>query len=287
MGAQVVAWTEYVAPSPRKAPPMELDIAVHLDYGVEAPVDLLLQIEAAELSDQAIVSRQMDYGAAREESRIAAESGIGERVWLHVERDFVCDYRARVAVARMTPDLGALEQVAPRHLSGEAVRYLMPSRYCPSDVFQAYVAAEFSETSGGARVVALRDWIERKIAYVPGASDASTTALETFVQRQGVCRDFAHVMVAMARASTIPARFASVYAPDVDPQDFHAVAEVYLAGEWHLVDPTGMAGADTIARVGVGADAADVSFMTSFGWMTLREQSVKVSRVYDSHSDQR
>ena len=155
----------------------------------------------------------------------------------------------------------------------------MPSRYCPSDQFQAYVAAEFGGTSGGERVMAIRDWIERKFAYVPGVSDASTTALGTFVQRRGVCRDFAHVMVAMARASTIPARFASVYAPDVKPQDFHAVAEVYLEDGWHLVDPTGMAGIDTIARVGVGADAADVAFMTSFGWMNLRSQSVRVLRA--------
>jgi transglutaminase-like putative cysteine protease len=258
---------------------MELDIAVHLDYAVNAPVDLLLQIEAASLDDQQIVSREIDYGWAREESRIAAESGIGERTWLHVDRDFICNYNARVAVTRSTPDLAGLPQVMPRHLSGEAVRYLMPSRYCPSDVFQAFVATEFGATEGGARVMALRDWIEQRFAYVPGASDGSTTALETFVQRQGVCRDFAHVLVAMARASTIPARFASVYAPDVNPQDFHAVAEVYLDGEWHLVDPTGMAGADTIAVVGVGADAADVSFMTSFGPMMLRQQSVSVSRV--------
>jgi transglutaminase-like putative cysteine protease len=92
-------------------------------------------------------------------------------------------------------------------------------------------------------------------------------------------RDFAHVLITMARASTIPARFVSVYAPDVDPPDFHAVAEVYLDEAWHLVDPTGMAGPDTIARIGVGADAADVAFMSSFGMMTLREQTVSVIRV--------
>jgi len=80
----------------------------------------------------------------------------------------------------------------------------------------------------------------------------------------------------MARASTIPARFVSVYAPGVNPPDFHAVAEVYLDDAWHLVDPTGMADPASIARIGVGADAADVAFMSSFGTMMLRQQSVSV-----------
>ena len=126
-------------------------------------------------------------------------------------------------------------------------------------------------------VTAMRDWIADRLSYVPGASNAQTTALDTYVQRQGVCRDFAHVMIAMTRAAAIPARFASVYAPGVTPQDFHAVAEVYLAGTWHLVDPTGMATADTMARIGVGQDAAEVAFLSSYGRIDLRAQSVSVT----------
>jgi transglutaminase-like putative cysteine protease len=152
----------------------------------------------------------------------------------------------------------------------------MPSRYCPSDEFQTFVAAEFGHLEGGARIAAMRDWIERAFSYVPGVSNAQTTALDSFVQRQGICRDYAHVLVTLARASTIPARFASVYAPDVTPQDFHAVAEVYLDGTWHLVDATGMAPADTIARIGVGADAADVAFLSAFGQAGFVAQTVSV-----------
>lgn len=258
---------------------MELDIAVQLDYAVNAPVDLLLQIEAAELADQRIVESSLDTGWASEGWSVAAESDVGRRLWLRLDYDFQCLYNARVAIDRVTPDVAGLSQVMPRNLPGEVVRYLMPSRYCPSDTFQTFVNAEFGATSGGARIMALRDWIENCFAYVPGASGPQTTALETFVQRQGVCRDFAHVLITMARASTIPARFVSVYAPDVNPPDFHAVVEVYLDDAWHLVDPTGMADPQTIARIGVGVDAADVAFMASFGMMTLRQQSVSVSRV--------
>ena len=258
---------------------MDIDIAVRLDYAPSGPVDLLLQIEAAALPDQRVASASIETGAAGQGWRIPGESGIGERLWLHVEQDFLCTYQARVAVDRAAEDLSALPQDAPRTLPAEAVRYLMPSRYCPSDRFQSFVAAEFGGTAGGARVTALREWIETRFAYVSGASGPQTTALDTFVQRQGVCRDFAHVLVSLTRASGIPARFASVYAPDVNPPDFHAVAEVYLGGAWHPVDPTGMADPLTIARIGVGADAADVAFMTSFGAMTLREQTVSVTRA--------
>ncbi len=85
------------------------------------------------------------------------------------------------------------------------------------------------------------------------------------------------MLIALARAAAIPARFVSAYAPNVKPQDFHAVAEVYLDGAWHLVDPTGMARADEVVRIGVGLDAAEVSFLSSFGPMTLFSQTVGVT----------
>ena len=86
-------------------------------------------------------------------------------------------------------------------------------------------------------------------------------------------------MIALARAAAIPARFVSVYAPFVTPQDFHAVAEVFLDGTWHLVDATGMAAANQIVRIGVGLDAAEVPFLSSFGPAMLLSQSVDVRVV--------
>jgi transglutaminase-like putative cysteine protease len=158
-------------------------------------------------------------------------------------------------------------------------RIWLPSRYCPSDKFEALVEAEFGNLDGGPRIAAIRDWIAGNFTYCAGASHAGTDAIDSYVTRQGVCRDYAHVLVAFARASTIPARFVSVYAPDVKPQDFHAVAEVFLDGAWHLVDPTGMAEAADMVKIGVGRDAADVSFLTSYGRATLITQTVDVTRL--------
>ncbi len=102
--------------------------------------------------------------------------------------------------------------------------------------------------------------------------------METFVERRGICRDYAHLMITLARASGMPARIVSVYAPDVEPPDFHAVAEVFVGGEWRLVDATGMAQPDTMVRIGVGRDAADVAFLIVYGQNELKEQKVAVCR---------
>lgn len=256
---------------------MEIEVNVHLKYQLTGPTDLLLQIEVADLADQKVQSSNLDTSEVEHFARVTADEGLGERIWLRTDGEFRCDYTSRVILDRPVLDISALGAVPPHLLPGDTVRYLMPSRYCPSDEFQSFVAAEFGHLEGGARIAAMRDWITDAFSYVPGSSNAQTTALDSFVQRQGVCRDYAHVMITLARASTIPARFASVYAPGVTPPDFHAVAEIYLDGTWHLVDPTGMSPADTIARIGVGPDAAGVAFLSAFGQVNLISQTVSVT----------
>jgi transglutaminase-like putative cysteine protease len=135
-------------------------------------------------------------------------------------------------------------------------------------------------------VVAIREWVARHLSYLPGCSDSNTTALDSFVERRGICRDYAHLVVTLVRASAIPARYVSAYAPGVEPPDFHAVAEVFLAdptvvggGAWHLVDATGMAEPGDTVKIGVGRDAADVSFMTVFGEAVFEDKQVTVSKT--------
>jgi transglutaminase-like putative cysteine protease len=193
-------------------------------------------------------------------------------------------YEASVAVDRDLPALENLHQLSPHRLPGDAVKFLLSSRYCFSNQFLAFVEEEFGGTEGGARIAAIRDWLNTHIAYSPGVSGPQTTAVDTFHARAGVCRDFAHMLVTLARASSIPARYVSCYAPGVTPQDFHAVAQVYLAnpqgtgGDWHLVDATGMADLEHAAIIGVGRDAADVAFVTSFAPMQFEYVKVDVAR---------
>ena len=253
-----------------------LSIDVHLNYHVPWPMDILLQIEAADGYGQTLVHSDLKFNEQTDLSRIEGEDKIGERIWFNKSGDMKLDYRARVEIDRHVPDLKTLEAWPVRMLDAESTRYLMPSTYCSAFEFVPFVRKKFKGYEGGNLVLRIIDWMQESFEYVIGSSTPNTSASDTFVQRQGVCRDYAHVLIAMCRAAAIPARFASVYAPDVKPQDFHAVAEIFLDGRWHLIDATGMATADKMAVIGVGSDAADVAFMTSFGFVNFVSQRVEV-----------
>ncbi len=265
---------------------MPIAITSSFSFHIDQPTDLLLQFQAAAIPEQIILEHDTWLTKALHLASIPAQARIGERLWVRATGDYRVDYTAKVDVQRQVHDLASLAQLDPHDLPGEAVEYVFDSRYCQADRMQTFVADTFSNHAGGAKVVAMRDWIADNFTYMPGASDASTTALETFVERRGVCRDFAHVMICFARASTIPARYVSCYAPGVMPQDFHAVAEVFLAdpdmpggGSWQIVDPTFMADPAKTVKIGIGRDAADVSFMTSFGYARFDGSSVDVREV--------
>ena len=258
---------------------MRLSIDVSLDYTVAEPADILLQIEAAEMADQRLEHQSLTIWSDHRVTAVPGEDGIGQRCWVRAEHALVARYEAVVTVDRPTLSLAPLAATPARALDGSLIPYLLPSRYCPSDRLEGFVRQRFAGLSGGAMAAALTDWVATRLTYRSGSSQGDTTALDTFASRMGVCRDYAHLLVALARAAEIPARCVSAYAPGVDPPDFHAVAELWLDGSWHLVDATGMARADEIVRVGVGRDATDIAFMTVFGDARLCDQRVRVRRL--------
>ena len=165
--------------------------------------------------------------------------------------------------------------VLPLHLNetpitavpDEVLRYVMPSRYCESDVMSHVAQKIFGGVAQGiGRVQAIEDWIHSSISYIPGTSNSLTTAQEVFIRRAGVCRDFAHLGVTFCRALNIPARLVVGYDHfKIPPDDFHAVFEAWLDGHWVMFDPTRMAPTSRMVRVGTGRDAKDVAFATIFG----------------------
>ncbi len=263
---------------------MTINITSRFAFEYYTQASALLQFEAAALPQQMLIESATTISPHAQCMRVAAQDDIGERIWLHGTGRIEVEYSAKVAPSRTLLPLETLAALEPHQLPGEAVQYLLDSRYCRADTFQSLVASEFGDTTGGARIAAIRDWMDGHMEYVPGASDPTTDASATFIKRQGICRDYAHVLVTLARASTIPARYVACYAPGVTPQDFHAVAEVFLAdpsvpggGTWQLVDATGMADLESTAIIGVGRDAADVSFLTSFAPMGFLYSEVNVT----------
>jgi hypothetical protein len=258
---------------------MRFLIRAHLLYDTTQPVDLLLQIEAAAQESQRLHAVEMAFDSGTTHSSLAGEEGIGTLRWIQTGLGFECWYHAQVDVTRRVTALNGLAQTSRGQIPADVIKFLMPSRYCHPELFLDFVSTQFGDLQGGALICAMRDWIIRNFRYDSTSSPAGTTATDSFNSLSGVCRDYAHMLITFARAAGIPARFVSVYGADVTPQDFHAVTEVYLSGAWHLVDATGMAKPAEMVRIGVGRDAADTSFMTSYGWMNLVEQSVEVRRI--------
>ncbi len=260
---------------------MRLAIDVTLAYDIDGEADVLLLVEAAAMPDQKLVMQDLRVFSDKPITAQPGLDGVGQRCWAQGSDHLRAEYRGIVEIDRQAHDIASLAATAPHDLPADAVPYLLPSRYCESERFEGFVHREFGDLAGGPLAAALRDWVRGNLDYAAGASNGLTTALETFASRRGVCRDYAHLLVALARAGGIPARCVAAYAPGVDPPDFHAVTELWLAGEWHLVDATGMAHADEIARVAVGRDATDIAFMTVFGTAQLIEQRVSVTRLDD------
>ncbi|WP_420861208.1 transglutaminase-like domain-containing protein [Algirhabdus cladophorae] len=255
---------------------MDYSLRAVLSYRAAQPCDALLQIEAATDPNQTILNESLTFAAAIASQTINGEGDIGIRRWLHIPQNLDCVYEALVRVTRPQKPIANLPATAFSQLPGEVNTYLMPSRYCHPEQVLNLIEQQFSNLQGGSLIQAMSDWIFANMTYDITASHAGTAAHESLTARSGVCRDFAHILITLARGAGLPARYVSAYGPAVSPQDFHALVEVFLDGAWHLVDPTGMTKPDEVIRIGVGRDAADVSFLTSYGFLELKNQSVAV-----------
>jgi transglutaminase-like putative cysteine protease len=135
------------------------------------------------------------------------------------------------------------------------------SRYCPSDQMAEFATRELGALDDGEDVAdRVASWVFERIAYDAFVSGPSDTAVDTLLAGRGVCRDFAHLAIAMCRALFVPARLASVYAPGVTPMDFHAVVEVWRNERWDVIDPSRLAPRSSLVRIATGRDAADTAF---------------------------
>lgn len=175
--------------------------------------------------------------------------------------------------ATVTPGSGAAATVD----EAERVMMLRPSRYCPADRLVAYGTTRFPGPDADplTRVQAITDYVSDHLAYISGSTGPTDDAVDVLLSGQGVCRDYAHVVVTLARAQGMAARLVAVYAPGLSPMDFHAVAEIDVEGTWHVVDATRLAPRESLVRISTGRDAADTAWATTLqGAATLVDLDV-------------
>jgi transglutaminase-like putative cysteine protease len=158
----------------------------------------------------------------------------------------------------------------------DLITYSWPSRYAEADKFFGFAGTEFGEYADSTTLLEkVSSWVGTRLNYVPGSSDPIDGAVDTLLAGAGVCRDYAHLVVALLRAVNVPARLVAVYAPGCDPMDFHAVAEAYVDGAWRVVDATCLSPRPSMVRIATGRDAADTAFLDNFkGAITLKRMEV-------------
>ncbi|NJO79566.1 MAG: transglutaminase family protein [Cyanobacteria bacterium RM1_2_2] len=177
------------------------------------------------------------------------------------------------------------------NLPESVLQFLLPSRYCPADQMGNLALEIVGDCAPGYdQVEAIRSWIQTHIKYAYGTSNASTWALETVEKRTGVCRDFAHLGIALCRSLNIPARMVVGYLYQLDPMDLHAWFEAFVSigdslseGRWYTFDATQEAPRGNRVTVAYGRDAADVAIATQFGPMQLLNLEVWVNAAAPTH----
>lgn len=213
---------------------------------------------------------------------------FGNHVWrLTAPPGELClQYDALAAIAPVPdPQYPDLRGTPVEKLPDDTLIYTLPSRYCPSDLMLDAAWNLFGSTRDGwSRVQAICDWLHSNITYGSG-STSTTTALEAFEQRRGVCRDFAHMGISFCRALNVPARYVCGYLPDIgvppdpNPMDFHAWFEAWIGGAWRTFDARHnipRTGRMVIAR---GRDAVDTALTTIYGSSKLIRMRVWADEV--------
>jgi len=260
---------------------MRFAVRSTLDYDVASPTVFILNVEAAALRRQRIIAEELTLAPAYPIERFAEDEGGSRFIRVTAAPGpFHVAYHGVVEVNMIDKAPEGIPEVPVGDLPLDIMPYLNPSRFCQSDLLGRFARREFGELEPGhSRVTAICNWINDHVDYVRGSSDSQTSAYDTMVLRAGVCRDFSHLGIAFCRALNIPARFASGYAWQLDPPDFHAVFEAYLGGEWYLFDATRQAALQGLVRIGVGRDASDAAFATLYGEAEFKGMTVGIDAI--------
>jgi transglutaminase-like putative cysteine protease len=269
---------------------MKIRIGYELRYECPQPTPmiLLLNVHYSRVSDMAgpdhmVTSPSIPVRGYRDSfgnwcSRIVAPAG-----------------KLRLTASTVVSDPGTPDPVVPtagqhaiEDLPEDALVFLLGSRYCETDRLTEQAWSLFGETpTGWGRVQAICDFVHRHLTFGYEHARATRTAAEALAEGHGVCRDFAHLAVALCRCMNIPARYCTGYLGDIgvppspEPMDFSAWFEAYLGGQWHTFDAR-----HNVPRIGRvlmarGRDAADVAIATTFGPNTLEGFEVWTDQIPD------
>ena len=277
-----------------KEPARRLRVRVGCEFHYDAPgpTPTVWQVRPRAESTQLLVSESWETKPASARSSYHDSYGnICDRLTLPAGQTIV-RYDAEVEVPGVYDDVDTTApQIPVESLPDDTMVYLLPSRFCPSDVLRDRAWQLFGATEPGwARVAAVCDWVHENVQFQIGSSNPLTSSLDVWDSRMGVCRDFSHLGLTLCRALNIPARYTFGYLPDIgipppyEAMDFCAWFEAYLGGRWWTFDPRNNVPRMGRVVIGRGRDALDVAMVTTYGAPILQSMHVWADEVVDPAS---
>ncbi|HXD06090.1 MAG TPA: transglutaminase family protein [Burkholderiaceae bacterium] len=265
---------------------IRLRLQLELDYDIVEPgSDFIFNVHAAHTERQRVVEERLTL--SQDVQSVVETDSVTRNRFLRLKAQpgpLKLAYGATIDLLHHMAEPEGIAEVPVAALPLQVLSYIYPSRYCQSDRLHRFAMREFGQQwQGYSRVQAIRDWVLQRTSYWSNSSDSNTSAVDTLLETVGVCRDFAHLMIALCRAVNIPARFTTGIDygadPALGPTDFHAYVEVYLGDRWYLFDPSGTAIPMGFVRFGTGRDAADVAFATIFGTVTSASPRIAIEAI--------
>jgi transglutaminase-like putative cysteine protease len=231
---------------------MLFHVSSALEYAIGFPSTLILNVHAQRSGSQKILEEHFAVEPRMEVSEftpdgsdnrfVRLETGRHKKVSITYAASVECDYQTYAARSVEATPVAALD--------GSTIPYLFPSRYCQSDRLSRLAWDLFGAIENPhQKVVQISDWVHENVEYLRGSTDSLTSAYDTVTQRTGVCRDFAHLCIALCRALNIQARYFAGNAYQLEPPDFHACFECFIGRSWVVFDATRLAHLNGLVRV--------------------------------------
>lgn len=247
---------------------MKFQISAELGYSVIKPSALLLNIHALRTQHQTVIEETFSINPYLKVEELLSTQGENRFIRIEIAKaeEITVSYNATVDNYFEVNDYTKQKLVSVAQLDPSVFQYLYPSRYCQSDKLYRFANTKFGNIKNPfSKVIALTNWINENVLYLSGSTNSQTSAYDTVTELAGVCRDFAHLGIALCRALTIPARYFTGYAYQLQPPDFHACFEAFIGKEWVLFDATKLVPLNGLVKIATGRDAAETAVASIFG----------------------
>jgi transglutaminase-like putative cysteine protease len=256
---------------------MKFNVFSEMEYTANSAGTLILNIHALRTPHQTVINETFNIDPYIKVEELQSAQSENRLIRFEIEQgnSIKVLYKATVDTSYEIKNYEQLEEIPVAKMDAAVFPYLYPSRYCQSDKLYRLANNLFGHIINPfEKVITLTDWIHKNVQYLSGVTNSQTSAFDTVTEQSGVCRDFAHLGIALCRALTIPARYFTGYAWQLKPADFHACFEAYIGTEWILFDATKLVPLNGLVKIASGRDAADTAIANIFGNVLFTSMNV-------------